>query len=370
MARLRVGVVGCGTVAQIMWLPNLRELDDQFELAALCDISPGLLESLGRYYCVPQCFKDYRDLVDQDLDVVIVLTPGSHAAAAIAAMEAGKHVIVEKPMCFTLREAGEMMTASERSGRRLMVAYMKRYDPGYLYGREQVRAMRGLRYVQINVLHPSEPQYFAHHRIKRFSDVPQTTLESLQHEADELVLEAIGPVSARLRFLYLDVFLGSMIHDVNALRGILGCPEQALLTSMWPDDVTYPTITSVFAYEDGPRVVFTWSYLSELRDYFEELAFMGEESRVRIQFPSPFLKHFPTPVEVQGMTDGAEYRKRVNVSYAEAFKEELLHFHDCIHADREPLTNAAEGKDDIAFLQKVVAAASPDGLAGEAGGCR
>ncbi|MFN7997505.1 MAG: Gfo/Idh/MocA family oxidoreductase [Bryobacteraceae bacterium] len=366
MAKLRVGVVGCGTVAQIMWLPNLRELDDHFELAAICDLSPGLLDSLGSYYNVPKRYQDYRDLVTQDLDVVVVLTPGSHAPAAIAAMEACKQVIVEKPMCFTLREADAMIAASKRYGSRLMVAYMKRYDPGYLYGRDQVKAMRGLRYVQINVLHPSEPQYFAHHRIKRFSDVPQATLEALQAEGDQLALEAIGPVSARLRFLYLDVFLGSMIHDVNALRGILGAPQQALLTSLWPDDVTYPTITSVFAYNNGPRVVFTWSYLAELRDYFEELAFMGEESRVRIQFPSPFLKHFPTPVEVQGMSEGAEYRKRVNVSYAEAFKEELVHFHECIHADRDPLTNATEGKEDIAFLQRAVAAAAPEGLAGEA----
>jgi hypothetical protein len=66
------------------------------------------------------------------------------------------------------------------------------------------------------------------------------------------------------------------------------------------------------------------------------------------------------------MENGAEFRKRVNVSFAEAFKEELLHFHECVHADREPLTNAAEGKDDIAFLQKVVAAAAPEGLGGEA----
>jgi predicted dehydrogenase len=366
MARLRVGVIGCGTVAQIMWLPNLRQLDEHFELKAICDLSPGLTESLGRYYNVSQRFQDYRQLVAEDLDAVIVLTPGSHAAPAIAAMEAGKHVIVEKPMCFTQREAGAMIAASKRCGRHLMVAYMKRFDPGYLYGRDLVRSMRGLRYVQINVLHPSEPMYFSHHRIKRFNDVPQSTLEFLQCEADQLAVEAIGPVSKRLRFLYLDVFLGSMIHDVNALRGILGCPEESVFTTLWPDDVTYPTITTVLAYNEGPRAVFTWSYLTDLRDYFEELAFLGEESRVRIQFPSPFLRHFPTPVEVQGMENGTDYRKRVQVSYAEAFKEELLHFHECINADREPLTHASEGKDDIAFLQKIVAAASPEGLGGEA----
>jgi predicted dehydrogenase len=366
MSRLRAGVIGCGTVGQIMWLPNLRQLDEHFELKAICDLSPGLTESLGRYYNVSRCFQNYRDLIAEDLDVVIVLTPGSHAAPAIAAMEAGKHVIVEKPMCFTLREADDMIAASKRCRRHLMVAYMKRYDPGYRYGSELVQSMQGLRHVQINVLHPAEPFYFAHHRIKRFNDVPQATLEALQNEADELAVEAIGPVSKQLRFLYGDVFLGSMIHDINALRGVLGGPDRTLLTTMWPDDVTYPTITTVLAYEKGPRVVFTWSYLSDLRDYFEELAFFGEASRVRIQFPSPFLRHFPTPVEFQGMDNGSEVRKRVNVSFAEAFKEELLHFHECIMTGREPLTNGAEGREDVAFLQQIVAAAAPEGLGGEA----
>ena len=114
MARLRVGVVGCGTVAQIMWLPNLRQLDEQFELKAICDLSPGLTASLGQYYNVGRRFHDYHDLIAEDLDVVVVLTPGSHAAPAIAALEAGKHVIVEKPMCFTQREADAMIAASKR----------------------------------------------------------------------------------------------------------------------------------------------------------------------------------------------------------------------------------------------------------------
>src|SRR5258708_13084205 len=239
MARLRVGVIGCGTVAQIMWLPNLRQLDEHFELKAICDLSPGLTESLGRYYNVSRCFQNYRDLIAEDLDVVIVLTPGSHAAPAIAALEAGKHVIVEKPMCFTQREADAMIAAAKLHGRHLMVAYMKRYDPGYLYGRDLVRSMKGLRYVQINVLHPAEHLYFAHHRVKRFGDVPQPTIESLQREADQLAFEAIDPAPPPMPFLYLDVFLGSMVHDINALRGILGSPDRSLFTTLWPDNVTY-----------------------------------------------------------------------------------------------------------------------------------
>lgn len=367
MARLRVGVIGCGTVAQIMWLPNLRELDEQFEVAAICDLSPGLVESVGDYFGVSGRYRDYRDLLAQNLDMVIVLTPGSHAPAAIAAMEAGKHVIVEKPMCFTLREADAMIATAERTGKQMMVSYMKRYDPGYRYGRDAVRAMADLRYVQINILHPDPDFYFAHHRLKRFRDVPQESLAALQAEDDQLTVEAIGEVSPLLRFLYRDVVLGSMCHDTNALRGILGAPEHVLFTTIWPDETIHPTVTTVLAYENGPRVVLTWSYLGALRDYFEELAFIGEAGRVRIQFPSPWLKHFPTPVEVQGMEGGAEWRKRVNVSYAEAFMEEALHFHRCVTTGERPLTDGRDGRADIGLLQRIFAAANPPGLSGEAG---
>ncbi len=366
MARLRVGVIGCGTVAQIMWLPNLRELDDHFVVTAISDLSPGLMQSVGDYFGIAGRYLDYRDLVAQDLDVVIVLTAGSHAPAAIAAMEAGKHVIVEKPMCFTLREADAMIATAARTGKQMMVSYMKRYDPGYRYGRAAVQAMDDLRYVQINVLHPDPDLYYAHHRIKRFRDVPAETLAALQAEDDRLTVEAIGDVTPLLRQLYRDVVLGSLCHDTNALRGILGTPKQALLTTIWPDETIHPTITTVLAYDNGPRVVLTWSYLSALRDYFEELAFIGASGRVRIQFPSPWLKHFPTPVEVQGMENGAEWRKRVNVSYAEAFKEEALHFHHCVTTGEQPLTDGRDGRADIALLQQIVGAAHPPGLGGEA----
>src|SRR5205085_10392696 len=99
MARLRVGVIGCGTVAQIMWLPNLRQMDDYFELKATCDLSATLTESLGQYYNVSRRFQDYRDLIAEDLAAVIVLTPGSHGAASVAALGTAKNVLVAKPIC-------------------------------------------------------------------------------------------------------------------------------------------------------------------------------------------------------------------------------------------------------------------------------
>lgn len=366
MARLRVGVIGCGTVAQIMWLPNLWERDDLFEIAALCDVSPGLLAHLGAKYGVAARYTEYRDLIAHDLDVVLVLTPASHAAPAIAALAAGRHVIVEKPMAYTLREADAMIAASERAGKRLIVAYMKRYDPGYTYARDVIRRMTDLRYVQINVLHPDPNLYYAHHRLARFADVSRETFAALAAADDAPLVEALGPASEWLKRVYRDVILGSMCHDVNALRGILGTPDDVLFTTIWPENAAHPTITTVLAYTGGPRVVCTWSYLAEVRDYFQEHAYLSDTGRVRIQWPSPWLKHFPTPIVVQGMEEGAEWCKRVNVSYAEAFQEELLHFHACITEGRDPETDARDGREDIALLQRITAAAHPPNLGGEA----
>ena len=80
--------------------------------------------------CARTC-ADWRDLIATDVDAVLVLTSGSHAPIAIAAAEAGKHVLVEKPMCFSVAEGRAMIAAAERAGVTLMVAYNKRYDPAY-----------------------------------------------------------------------------------------------------------------------------------------------------------------------------------------------------------------------------------------------
>src|SRR5262245_9362091 len=340
--RLRVGVLGCGTVAQIMHLPYLHSMPDLFEIAALSDLSPGLLKILGERYSVPvkRQYTDYHDLLASDVDAVLVLSSGSHAPQILAAAKAGKHVLVEKPMCFTLREADEIIAAAKKARIKLMVAYMKRYDPGYRYAQKVVKQMKGIRYVQINTLHPSEDQYWNIHGVTRVGDVPQKVLAPLLKQQDDLIVEAIGKVSDTIRFVYFDVILGSLVHDINALRGLIGEPEGVLYTDMWPEGEKAPSITTILSYPNDIRVVYTWTYLAELRDYFEEIALMSSAKRLRIQFPSPFLKHFPTPIVWQGMEDGAAFEKRVEASFDEAFKEELKAFHDCVVSDRQPITDA------------------------------
>src|SRR5581483_10184278 len=104
MPRIRIGVVGCGLIAQMMHVPHLVELDDLYELAAVCDVSPGALAFVGDRYGIARRHTDWRALLEEPLDAVLIATAGSHAPIALAALASGKPVLTEKPMCYTLRE--------------------------------------------------------------------------------------------------------------------------------------------------------------------------------------------------------------------------------------------------------------------------
>ena len=143
--RLRIGVVGCGLIAQVMHLHYLRELADRFEIAALCDVSEELARACAGDYGVPRTFARWQDLLAAPLDAVLILTSGSHAPITIAAAEAGKHMLIEKPMCFSVAEGRAMIEAARRAGVTLMVGYNKRYDPAYRRLCEEIRSLSDLR---------------------------------------------------------------------------------------------------------------------------------------------------------------------------------------------------------------------------------
>ena len=76
---LRVGIIGCGEVTQIIHLPALHELRDLFTVTALCDVSPAVLGALGAMHPAARCHADYRKLLaDPDVDVVLVGNPDEH----------------------------------------------------------------------------------------------------------------------------------------------------------------------------------------------------------------------------------------------------------------------------------------------------
>lgn len=368
-SRVKVGVIGVGAVAQIMHLPYLYELDDRYEVAAIADVAPGTLEVVGDFYHIERRFTDYRDLLATDVDAVLILTGGSHTPVVLDALAAGKHVFVEKPLAFTVREADEIVAAAEASDRTVMVGYMKRYDPGYRYAQRQMAELTDLRYIQIHTYHPANEAYWLHHRIMRAPGVPAIDpARGLSDAAQQirqigagtrsgpeaaLYDEALGSDAPMIQRIAYAIMLSSLVHDVNALRGLVGEPESVAHTEIWNDGLA---ITTLLRFPGELRAIYTWVYLEELRNYQEHIALLAPGARVRIEFPSPFLRSMPTPVVVQREEDGAVTEKRVIVNYEEAFKEELRHFWECVTTGREPITTVRDARQDIYWLHQMALA--------------
>jgi predicted dehydrogenase len=127
---LRVGVVGTGAIAQIVHLPILIDLPG-VRVEAVCDIDQPKASALGGRLGIPRVFQDDRDLFgSSDIDAVVISTPSHlHQRQVVAALEAGKHVLVERPLALDARGAEAAVNAAEKAGRALVVAYNNRYRP-------------------------------------------------------------------------------------------------------------------------------------------------------------------------------------------------------------------------------------------------
>jgi predicted dehydrogenase len=253
-------------------------------------------------------------------------------------------------MCFTLREADEILAAHKKAGTVCMVTYMKRYDPGFRYAQPLIRQMRDLQTIHITVLHPSEANQIGHHDIRRFMDVPADVRAKLQADQDALIREVIGDFTPLERRVFANNLLSTLVHDINVLRGLSGDPDEVLFTDVWHGGEGM--LTSM-RYANGVRAIVSLQYLPDLANYEETVAYYGKGDRVRLVFPSPFFRNMPTPVTVEGMENGKPFAKTVIASMKEAFKEEMLHFAECVQQSKTPITTPEEAKGDVALLHKI-----------------
>jgi predicted dehydrogenase len=333
-----------------MHLPHLRELPERFDLVALCDVSPGALRHVGEQYGVARRFAGYRDLLRDPIDAVLVASPDSHGRVVVDALRAGKHVLTEKPMCFTTSEADEILAAHRSSGTVCMVAYMKRYDPAYRHAAPLLRGIPDLQAIEITVLHPSEANQIGHHDVHRFPDVPGPLRDGLRADQDRLIREAIGEFTPLERRVFAGNLLSTLVHDINVLRGLSGDPAEVLFTDVWAGG---ESMLTVLRYPSGIRATVALHYLPDLANYQETVAFYAKAARIKLTFPSPFFRNMPTGIVVESMEQGKPVEKRVTASMKEAFKEEMLHFAECVETGARPDTTPDEAKEDVALLHRI-----------------
>ncbi|HMN49473.1 MAG TPA: Gfo/Idh/MocA family oxidoreductase [Ignavibacteriaceae bacterium] len=130
MEKTKIGIIGLGGVAQLVHLPNLIKLPN-VEVSAVAEINRNRLQTIADKFNIKQKFLSYSDLLENgNVDAVIIATPTStHKDIAIDCLQAGKDVLVEKPLARTYQEAKQVYEAAKKSKRKLMVGMNLRYRP-------------------------------------------------------------------------------------------------------------------------------------------------------------------------------------------------------------------------------------------------
>ena len=154
--RLRLGLIGTGSIATSAHLPAIAALPDLVELVAVADIRTEIAEAVGRS-AGAFVHADFRDLLARDdIDAVDICTPEFlHADQVVAAAEAGKHVLCEKPIAASLADADAMIAACERAGVTLMVAHSRRFTPRYRRMHAALARIGEVRFFRENERRPS-----------------------------------------------------------------------------------------------------------------------------------------------------------------------------------------------------------------------
>jgi predicted dehydrogenase len=128
MKKLKIGILGCGYMAQMAHLPAFKSLPDA-EIAVLCDPRKKVAEALAKKWDVPKVTDSAEKLVKCDIDAVCVLTRVEmHKQHIIMALEAGKSVFTEKPIAMSEASAREIKKAAQKAKKLVAVGYMKRHE--------------------------------------------------------------------------------------------------------------------------------------------------------------------------------------------------------------------------------------------------
>ncbi len=142
MRDINVAVVGCGGIAEGKHLPAIKKLGN-VKIVAFCDIIVERAEKCAKEYGIEgaRTYDNHKDLLanEKDIEIVYVLTPNSsHSEIACASMDAGMHVMCEKPMAHTAAAARAMVESAKKNGKKLTIGYQTRSTPSFQLARKLV----------------------------------------------------------------------------------------------------------------------------------------------------------------------------------------------------------------------------------------
>jgi predicted dehydrogenase len=350
--RIRVGIVGCGEVTQIMHWPSLNQLAHLYEVTALCDISERVLEALGAQWNVSALTTNHEELVKRsNVDVVLIANPNAfHAEAILAAINARKHVLVEKPMSVNRREAEQIAAAQKAAEVLVQVGYMRRYAPAFGDACAAVRRMRKIKFARVRDFIGSNSLIINRtSRVIRDENFSRRLLKETKQRDDELIEEAIGSdASEPLKTAYR-LMLGLSSHDLSAMRELLGMPKKVLFAAQRANG---RYLSAAFDY--GSYVCQFETGIDSIPRFDAHLEVYGAEKIIRVQYDTPYVRNLPIRLFITESNDRGGVTQVVShPAWGDPFVAEWEAFHENVTKKRLTKSGPTDFLQDLALFEEM-----------------
>jgi myo-inositol 2-dehydrogenase/D-chiro-inositol 1-dehydrogenase len=355
MNAVRVGIVGTGSVASSVHLPILTRRSDLFEIVALADLNINAAHTLASRFgiAISNCFEDPSAMLRiKEMDAILILNSGSHAEIVEIALRAGKTVFCEKPLAYSRAEMNAIARASQESGSKLMIGYMKTFDPAVIEAQKVIKSRP--RTVDVLVLHPSGDSQLV--TSDESLNIPKPSKELINIFAKSRIAvqeQALGKAGAEsFGNLYSEIVLGSVIHEFSVLRALDIHITDIDYVDRWPDGSASDSLIICGRTSDGVRVTVRWFYLDQYPFYQEEIRWVSGEEGHHIIFPSPYILRVPTQL-VSTLRKGIDHQINKFESYKPSFENELEAFYKLVKKGEQKSDPIADGLEDLVLAQKI-----------------
>ncbi|MCG5213781.1 Gfo/Idh/MocA family protein [Streptosporangium sp. KLBMP 9127] len=357
---MRLGIIGLGLIAQAVHLQNLQTLRESYQVTHVCDLSSALAAQVAAEYggAVRHSADAAEVFADPEVDAVLILTPGTHAALAHRALSAGKHVLAEKPLAHTVAEAAALGELAAAKGLVLQVGYMKMYDPIMARARAELANIGAPRLVRVTVLHPDDEPQFAHARQVRHGDADPAAIQAAVASERDRAAEALGDIGEPFMSIYTDVLQGSVVHELSVLRALFGEQPLTIAHAQAGDlragvRLTEPPQLQALGTLGASQLSLSWNWLPDHPEYGEEIAVFGSAGRLYLRMPGPYLRDARAELTVETVQGGERATTRLLSEHRTGFVHELLAFHASVTEGAPVLSTAAGAAYDIAALQQL-----------------
>lgn len=347
-----MGLIDCGLVIQHLHIPALAQLTNRFSIAALHDPSPTVLRGVAR--CLPGALAHHNvdeQLADPDVGAVLVASPSAlHAPHAVAAMQAGKHVLIEKPMCLTVDEADLLATTARDTGATVQIGYMRRHTPAFHEAARLVAGMQaGINIARLREIIGSNSAFVDPTAlIITGDDVPQALRDEVSRVTRAAAVAVAGTDEGSRAFVH-NLLLGLSTHSLSTIRGVLGMPK-AVLSARHRREGRFLRVD----FDYGDFVGHFETGVDRIARFDACLEVTDDTRIVRLNYDTPFIRHHPARVHLTEAAGNGVTETATQPPSQDAFVDEWLAFHQALSGG--PIqTDVADARDDTVLIEQIMA---------------